>query len=261
MSIVYNKIFKICNEQDNTVYEVLQDNRINHTFRRSFGPEEIEEWQQLIVQVREVPLQSEPDTVTWALEKSGKFTTASLYKELTFPGIENKEIMSIWRARLPLKIKFFLWSIYSDCIPSAEQLVKRNWPGDEHCKVCGQVETTQHIFFECYLANYCWWTFHDALFWTQTPVTLQHFFNLSSGRGDVPNSKMIFLLACICWSLWLIRNDYVFNNKVITNPNIVVHRSIIFMQKWSILLREKERGCIAKTVDKLSRLLVPNAQD
>jgi hypothetical protein len=90
VSIVYNKIFKICNEQDNTVYEVLQDNRINHTFRRSFGPEEIEEWQQLIVQVREVPLQSEPDTVTWALEKSGKFTTASLYKELTFPGIEKR---------------------------------------------------------------------------------------------------------------------------------------------------------------------------
>jgi hypothetical protein len=77
-SIVFNRIFKICNEQDNTVHEVFQDNRINLTFRRSFGPLEIEEWQLLIANIREVQLKDEPDTVIWALERNGKFTTASL---------------------------------------------------------------------------------------------------------------------------------------------------------------------------------------
>jgi hypothetical protein len=134
-------------------------------------------------------LTDESDTVIWALERNGKFSTASLYRELTFPGMENREIMSIWRARIPMKIKYFLWSIYSDCIPSAEQLVKRNWPGDVYCKMCGQTETAQHIFFECYLANFCWWTFHDALYWNSTPTTFQHFLELSSGRGGVPKSR------------------------------------------------------------------------
>lgn len=70
--------------------------------------------------------------------------------------------MSIWRAKIPRKIKFFLWSIYSDCLPTAEQLVKRNWPGEEICKVCGRIETSQHIFFECFFfANDNWWTYHD----------------------------------------------------------------------------------------------------
>jgi len=36
----------------------------------------------------------------------------------------------------------------------------------------------------------------------------------SRGRGENPNLKMNFLLACICWSIWLIRNDYVFNNEL-----------------------------------------------
>ena len=121
--------------------------------------------------------------------------------------------------------------------------------------MCGNLETTQHIFFECHLANYCWWFFHDALFWTQTPTNLQHFLNYSCGRGDTPSLKMIFLLACICWSLWLIRNDLVFNNNVISNPNVVVHRSIIFIQKWSILLKEKEKGWISKKVERLSIIL------
>ena len=119
LSIVSNRIFSICNEQENTVHEVFQNNGINLTFRRSFGIEEAEEWQQLVLQVRDFQLQEGADTVIWALEKNGKFTTASLYIELTFPGVENKEVMSIWRARLPLKIKFFLWSIFSDCLPSA----------------------------------------------------------------------------------------------------------------------------------------------
>ena len=59
----------------------------------------------------------------------------------------------------------------------------------------------------------------------------------------------------------VIHNNYVFNYRVIPNPNIVVHRSIIFMQKWSILLREKKKGWIMKTVEKISRLLEQNAQD
>jgi hypothetical protein len=41
------------------------------------------------------------------LERKGNFTTAALYKELTFTGEENREIMSIWRAKIPLKINFF----------------------------------------------------------------------------------------------------------------------------------------------------------
>ncbi|CAD6265823.1 unnamed protein product [Miscanthus lutarioriparius] len=70
LSIVSNRIFSICNEQENTVHEVFQNNGINLTFRRSFGIEEAEEWQQLVLQVRDFQLQEGADTVIWALEKN-----------------------------------------------------------------------------------------------------------------------------------------------------------------------------------------------
>jgi len=60
-------------------------------------------------------------------------------------------MMSIcWRglgcAKLPMNImKIFLWEACYDKIQSAEQLVKRNWPGSASCKMCGQVESTDHI--------------------------------------------------------------------------------------------------------------------
>jgi hypothetical protein len=131
--IVYSRIFDICNEQEESVYNVLKNNDINLTFRRSFGEEEQEAWLLLISQIRDIQLNTEPDKVKWALEKSGNFTTASLYRELSYPGMENKENMQIWRARITVKINFFLWSVYTDCLPSAEQLVRRNWLGEFHC--------------------------------------------------------------------------------------------------------------------------------
>jgi len=49
-------------------------------------------------------------------------------------------------AKLPMNImKIFLWEACYDKIQSAEQLVKRNWPGSASCKMCGQVESTDHI--------------------------------------------------------------------------------------------------------------------
>lgn len=94
------------------------------------------------------------NSVSWALERSGDFTTVSLYRELTFPGVTNRWMMLIWEAKLPLKIKIFLWLVCNDKIQSAEQLVKRKWPGDTNCKMCGQIETTNHIIFWCALAQF-----------------------------------------------------------------------------------------------------------
>jgi hypothetical protein len=88
--ILYNNIYLINNEHEQSAYDILRDNGINLTFRRSFGKQELEEWQQLIAMVEDVQLTEDHDTVTWALEKKGNFTAASLYREMTFPGVVNK---------------------------------------------------------------------------------------------------------------------------------------------------------------------------
>ena len=48
-------------------------------------------------------------------------------------------MMNIWGwggGLPPLKIKIFFWQACNDKIQSAEQLVKRNWPGSAPCKMC-----------------------------------------------------------------------------------------------------------------------------
>lgn len=81
--------------------------------------------------------------------------------------------MCVWKAKLPLKIRIFLWQVCNDKIQSAEQLKKRNSEGPIECNMCGQVERTEHIFANCFFTKYGWSLFRDVLGWTETPVILE----------------------------------------------------------------------------------------
>jgi hypothetical protein len=69
----------------------------------------------------------------------------------------------IWRAKLPLKIRIFLWQMANDRLPTVEQLKKRNWGGKAECQLCGKKEDVDHIMFKCVLSKYVWAVVRDAL--------------------------------------------------------------------------------------------------
>lgn len=93
-------------------------------FRRSFGPIESVEWDNLKNDIENVNLSNEPDKPIWGLASNRRFSTRSLYRVLTFRGI--REVNSeLWAAPCPMKIKHFLWLALKDRIQSAENLKKR----------------------------------------------------------------------------------------------------------------------------------------
>jgi hypothetical protein len=140
LNLVFPNLYAICNQQEWTIDRVMRNGNINLTFRRGFGSVEENEWGDLVELAERVNITQQLDSVSWSLERSRNFTTASLYKELTFPGIMNNRMLNIWKAALPLKIKIFLWQICNDKIQTAEQLRKRNWTGPVECKLCGKIE-------------------------------------------------------------------------------------------------------------------------
>lgn len=122
--------------------------------------------------LEEVCLIEGRDEVKWMLERFGKYTTKSLYKELTFGGIRDEQMMDVWGCRVPLKIQIFMWMVFHDKIQPAVQLKKRNWSGEVNCKICNTPETTDHILFQCPVANFVWTFLRNVLGWDTTPVVL-----------------------------------------------------------------------------------------
>lgn len=76
------------------------------------------------------------DEVLWRLEPPGEFSTGSLYKEI-FKTATPCDMSGIWKARLPAKIKIFLWQVARNRITSGDQVQKRKGPGDGKYIWCG----------------------------------------------------------------------------------------------------------------------------
>jgi hypothetical protein len=71
--------------------------------------------------------------------------------EKNLDGSHNKWI---WKVKIPLKIKIFLWQLFQNAI--LDNLKKRNLVGSPLCSFCYQKETMRHLFFECSNAKVVW---------------------------------------------------------------------------------------------------------
>jgi hypothetical protein len=222
------------------------------TFRRNFGVREAAEFSELSELINSVTLSETRDSVQWVLEKSGAFSTSSLYNEITFTGFSNRGLMNVWKTKVPLKIRIFLWQVINDKIRSAEQLKKRNWSGSVACKMCGVLESTSHIFFHCALASFCWCMCRDVLGWPFLPSDAANVFNFCYNSSNKQTRRVLYLFGAVSWSLWLIRNEFVFQNIVIHSPNVGIFRAISFLQKWRVMNKETEQLWIDAVIQKLN---------
>jgi hypothetical protein len=61
-----------------------------------------------------------------------------------------KVIQEIWRMKIPLKIKIFIWYVKKGVILTKDNLVRRNWKGSKTCCFYSKPGTIQHFFLECH---------------------------------------------------------------------------------------------------------------
>jgi hypothetical protein len=117
----------------------------------------------------------------------------------------------IWRAKLPMKIKVFMWYLKKRVILTMDNLAKRNWRGNRGCSFCNTLESIQHLFFNCAYAKFLWTAVHMVLGIAQ-PTDVNDLFNHWLKReGTNHNLNLLIVAAALCWSLWISRYEIVFD--------------------------------------------------
>lgn len=115
-------------------------------FKRSLSVQEYDSWLNLLDSIRDVSLaDNKADVVSWALDKSRTYTTKSLYRFLTNRGVSSRVAGYIWKSKVPLKIKFFLWQIFNK-LQVAQSLSSRGWKGGVSA-ACVMALKLLNIFF------------------------------------------------------------------------------------------------------------------
>jgi hypothetical protein len=161
-----------------------------------------------------------------------------MYNALILPDVPIDKVSNdkLWKLKIPLRIKVFGWYLRKEVVLMKDNLAKRNWHGSKKYVFFHQDKTIKHLFFQCLLARSIWPAIQIAstLF---PPCSITNIFENWLNGIDNRFKKHIRVGAiAFIWSLWLCRNDKVFNDK---NSSIlqVIYRAIGTLCLWSSLQR------------------------
>ena len=119
-------------------------------------------WNNLVSHLANVELsQEEEEEFRWKLDRSGFFSVKSHYLGLinqNTPSL-NKDL---WKIKIPLKIKIFLWYLKRGVVLTKDNLAKWNWHGNEQYCFCHENEMIQHLFFNYRFTRLVWATIYAA---------------------------------------------------------------------------------------------------
>ena len=196
---------------------------LNVAFRRSLVGVNLQAWHDVVAMVADAQLTNQRDRFVWGLHQNGLFSVKSMYRALL--GV--KAILYntfIWKLKLPLKIKVFLWYLYKGVVLTKDNLARRQWQGDRKCCFCSSDESIQHLFFNCHFARFVLRTVHVS-FNLIPPTSV---YNLFTGWLHGINRKLKYKIlvgaSAICWVIWLTQNNIIFNKAAAPSYLQVIFR-------------------------------------
>lgn len=158
---------------------------------------------------------------------------------------------NIWKAKIPYKIKIFLWLLENGATLTKENLIKRNWVGDPSCRFCDCVETTDHLFFQCPTTRVVWGIFALCIGTNTIPMNTEQYWKWS--EYHLSNGKHVqgFGLAAICWAIWKAQNNACFERKLIKHSADIVCHACAFMNFWAGLYSAEIQAQVTEGVKTL----------
>ena len=111
---------------------VLGSTPLNVSFRRGLQGDTLRQWNSLVALVLDVSLNLAKDHFRWNLTQNGEYTVQSLYSVMICSG-QGRQDQTIWKMKIPLKIKIFAWYLRRGVTLTRDNLAKRNWNGPKYC--------------------------------------------------------------------------------------------------------------------------------
>ena len=168
----------------------------------------------------------------------------------------------IWRARIPPKVKVFLWQASRGRLPMGDQICKRNGPGSDRCALCGLRGDLSHIFFNCVLAKLFWCCIRSWVHVSWAPTSFSDLRILANSLVGAQRRLFWVGFAAMCWTLWTTRNKFTIERVLPAKPPDCLFKTCIFLQQWRLLTKEEDRDAFDVMMSKIRAIAtsLPRAQ-
>lgn len=232
-------LFDICNEKEITVDQMARKGW-RFTFRRWLDERLQNDLRTLRDILTSFAVNEEADYPRWVWEKSGRFSVKSTYNKLC-SNESGVPYTMIWKAKIPLKIKIWMWLIEHNAILTKDNLSRRNWVGDSKCAFCNGDETILHLFFGCDMAKYVWSLVAFVIGADNRPSSFDQYWVWIDRRLGTRKQFFMVGLAAICWAIWKARNAFCFEKKLTRLPTEIICSVSSFVTYWAGLHKEDDK--------------------
>lgn len=183
----------------------------------------------LISIVETIKLTREKEDIwLWTLYKNGNFSLKSCVDIFGDTGMYDEIWKYMWRLKVPSKVKFFLWFIIRDRLLITDNLIKKGMCLPNICLLCYQEEeTANHILLHCPYSKEVQDAVLNEIGVTQVfPRSIREFFGGWHLRRALLKIRkaLSLVLPTVWWSIWLQRNQRVFENNA--EPAYNVYRKV-----------------------------------
>jgi mannosylglycoprotein endo-beta-mannosidase len=206
---VFPRLFSFTLNEDLSVKEYLNLGHLQDIFMLPLSIEAHEEFQSLSLLVADTQLvENEPDGRRFAWG-SPHYTAAKYYQFIFTPLPQDTTVGYIWKSRALPKLKVFDWLLFMDRLNTKDMMARRHWnvEGGTDCVLCSsaQLESRDHLFFECSFAKECWNTINIQ--WDLTaPISRRIVLASEAFTGPC----FMEVISCAAWNIWKERNEFIF---------------------------------------------------
>lgn len=199
-------------------------------FRREFFEWELAQYESFFQLIQMVIACDDPDVLFWKGDSAGIFTVKGLCKaeEEKWFAKAGWLVSKKLRVVVPAKVAIFMWQLQKNRVATKAGLIRHGMilPDEGACSLCAvELESTGHLFLHCTHVWPAWCAImqREEVYW----VVPQSVEELLVGWGELrqKSEKTDDLLwdlipFALCWSIWLERNNVVFNNKKICGVSV-----------------------------------------
>lgn len=223
------KAFEVSRFKDGSVEKLishlnLYGKRSKDWWLRALTSEEEAETTLFFDILQGIELKQGNDEVIWT-PAHGSYSTQVCYNNLRASSVAMPVWGKIWNVKAPPKVQIFLWKFSHKVLPTKVLLRSRmpNFGLDDLCEWCLRGhENLDHIFFHCQVARWAWKFISEwwnVKFVPKDPDEVWKVINFQFTGSSLKKVWQV-IVATALWSIWLIRNEKIFQNIRISREGL-----------------------------------------
>ncbi|GJS60222.1 RNA-directed DNA polymerase, eukaryota, reverse transcriptase zinc-binding domain protein, partial [Tanacetum coccineum] len=222
----YNRLYHLDQDKDCLIIDRINNGQWSWNWSRTnLGVRNLAYLRDMLNEIGQLNIDVNKDTCTWSLGPNGTFTVKNTRYRIDQNILPTLAHATTWDKSIPRKVNVFMWRLSLDRLPHRLNLSSRGMDIPAiSCPSCNaNVESANHIFFECDIATDMW----KLVFrWCDIPLfqaSSWDSFNdwiISWHASKEKKHRFYVITTSVLWWLWRYRNSVTFNSQPLRKSDL-----------------------------------------